>query len=168
MRKATTAVLLTFVVFTAGYAVGKEVGVRNALDHMEPSSGSEPSAAAPERQLIVRYYHSTKRCSTCNRIEALSKKVLETHFADQLASGVLVWETANMDDAWNLSAVAEYGLIRSSLVLSEQHEGVEEDYRVLNKLWDLVSDEAAFVAHVTEAVQLVIDGWDSEPDGEDE
>ena len=162
MRKAATILLLAFVVFTLGYAVGKEVGARRALEHAarDASGGADP--AAPARQLVVRYYHGTKRCSTCNTLEAYAKETLETHFAKALAAKAVVWETANMDQAWNEDAVAEYGLLRSSLVLSDRRSGREDDYRVLNKLWDLTADKPAFVAHVKEAVDMVLAGWRAE------
>ncbi len=164
MRKALTILLLTFVVFTVGYAVGKEVGARSALEHAGPRAAADP-ASVPARQLVVRYYHSTKRCSTCNTLEAYAKEALETHFAEALASKAVVWETANMDQAWNEEAVEEYGLIRSALVLSDLRRGEEDDYRVLKKLWDLTADKQAFLAHVKEAVDVVLSGWRDEDEG---
>lgn len=161
MRKTATILLLTFVVFTAGYAVGKEVGTRNALEHAGPRAAVDP-ATVPARQLVVRYYHGTKRCTTCNTLEAYAKEAIEAHFTDALGARTIVWETANMDQAWNEEAVEEYGLIRSALVLSDRRAGEEDDYRVLNKLWDLTDDKAAFLAHVKEAVDVVFEGWRAE------
>jgi len=175
-RGLLKGVLLTFVVFTAGYAVGKEVGVRRALAHL-PTGGPSSAAAsgalaapgettAPRRRLVARYYHGTKRCVTCNKIEAYAKEALESRFAEDLASGRILWETANMDEIWNADAVRRYGLIRSSLVFLDVEDGEEKDYSVLQRAWDLVGEKDRFFDYVQSEVEMITDGWDA-PDEEE-
>jgi len=171
-RKIATGLLLTFVVFTAGYAVGKEVGVRRVLDRMPDAASTTSSSAASglsERQLVAWYYHSTKRCKKCNTIEAYGKEALETLFADRMASGEITWQVANMDDVWNQGAVQRYGLLRSSLVFVDMLDGVEQDHSVLNRVWELTDDKKTFFAFVESEVEMVIDGWeDTADDGSEE
>lgn len=171
-RKIATGLLLTFVVFTAGYAVGKEVGVRRILHRMPAvvpgSVAGTPTGETPERRLVAWYYHSTKRCKKCNTIEAFGKEALETLFAAQMASGDISWQVANMDDVWNQDAVQRYGLLRSSLVLVDMQDGVEQDHSVLNRVWELTDDKETFFAFVESKVEMVIDGWAEAGDDESE
>ena len=65
-----------------------------------------------------------------------------------MASGEVAWQVANMDDVWNQDAVRRYGLLRSSLVFVEMRDGVEQEHAVLDRVWDLTDDKAAFLAFV--------------------
>lgn len=166
-RRITTGFLLTFVVFTAGYAIGKEVGARRAMDRMpvasvHPTEGVAGSEA-PRRQLVVWYFHATKRCKKCNTIEAFAKETIETRFADKVTTGEVSWQVANMDDIWNQGAVQRYGLLRSSLVLVDMLDGSEQDFDVLDQVWDLTDDKETFLAHVESEVEIVIDEWEDAP-----
>jgi len=168
LRKIGTGLLLTFVVFTAGYAVGKEVGARRALrDRPDPAPSSTAAGDptdAPSRRLVACYFHSTKRCAKCNTIEAYAKEALDTLFPEQIASGEIEWRTANMDDVWNLDAVQRYGLVRSSLVLVDEAGGEERDHSVLESVWDLTEDKRAFFAYVQGEVEILIDARDEDPE----
>lgn len=162
-------ILFVFVVFTAGYAVGKEVGMRRV-----PVPSGEPSAASavgkavtpPTRRLVARYYHATKRCVTCNKIEAQAKAALESRFPELLADGRIVWETANMDAVWNADAVRRYGLVRSSLVFLDMDGSVEDDHVVLNRAWELYDEPARFADYVESVVGMITEYWDAEEDEE--
>jgi len=171
-RRTTTGLLLTFVVFTAGYAIGKEVGVRRALDRMPAAppltAAGTHGSEATRHQLVVWYFHATKRCKKCNTIEAFAKEAIETRFADRLATGEISWQVANMDDIWNQDAVQRYGLLRSSLVLADMVDGIEQDFAVLDQVWDLTDDKETFLAHVESEVELVIDEWEDVQPGDAE
>lgn len=180
------ALLFVFVVFTAGYAVGKEVGVRRALERMPSATGGSAAAASgsaarsaaeseaeatvalPSRRLVARYYHATKRCVTCNKIEKQARAALENRFPEALADGRIVWETANMDDVWNAAAVEHYGLIRSSVVFIDMAGDVEEDYIVLNRAWDLYDEPERFAEYVQSSVEMIQENWVPDDEGEEE
>ena len=170
-RRTTTGLLLTFVVFTAGYAIGKEVGVRRALDRMPapplPTTAGAHGSEARRHQLVVWYFHATKRCKKCNTIEAYAKEALETSFAGQLADGTISWQTANMDDVWNDDAVRRYGLVRSSFVLVDVRDGVEHDYSVLNRAWELTDDKETFLAFVESELEMILDAWAEDDEAEE-
>lgn len=166
LRKTSTVVLLIFAIFTAGYAVGKEVGIRRALSQLPPPTSGSAAASATGNVLQVWYFHSTKRCKKCNRIEAYAKETIETRFADAFADGTITWQAANMDDVWNADAATRYGLVQSSLVLVETLDGEEQDYTVCNRTWDLTGDKDAFIEYVASEVEIVLDGWSDDEDEE--
>ena len=163
-KRVLRALLLTFVVFTAGYAVGKEVGVRRVLDRMPAPAGAVApgNVAAGDsveggRTLIASYFHATKRCAKCNTIEAYAKEALETGFAEDLAAGRIEWRTANLEDVWNADAVRRYGLVRSSLVLVSLVDGAEQEHVVLHRTWDLTDAKETFLAYVASEVEMLLD-----------
>jgi len=171
LRRVITWLLLTFVIFTLGFAVGKEVGVRRALASLPSQVARQPSAAvgesAPANQIAAWYFHGTKRCKKCNTIEAYAKEALETSFAGQLADGTISWQTANMDDVWNDDAVRRYGLVRSSFVLVDVRDGVEHDYSVLNRAWELTDDKETFLAFVESELEMILDAWAEDDEAEE-
>lgn len=169
LRKVATWLLLVFVIFTCGFAVGKEVGVRTALEGVRATETTPQAATGlPAKRIVAWYFHSTKRCKTCNTIEAYAKESLDTRFKDALERGVLTWKTANMDDAWNAEAVERYGLMRSSLVLADMRGGEENDYVVLKRVWDLTDDKETFAAYVASAVDMIFAEWAEADDDESE
>lgn len=171
-KKLVTGALLTFVVFTCGYAVGKEVGVRRVLSRM-PGVGASPMEpvdceAEAADHVVVWYFHGTKRCAKCNAIESLSQETLDQRFADQVESGTVRWRTANMDDAWNADAVRRYGLVRSSLVLVDHRDGAERDHTVLNRVWDFTDRPGLFHEYVASEVEFVLESWAADEDDDEE
>lgn len=173
--------LLAFVVFTAGYGIGKEVGMRRALERSPapapPTAGGEdptgvarstPSATpdTTERRIVAWYFHSTKRCAKCNTIEAYAKEALDTLFPEERASGAIEWRVENMDDLWNADAVRRYGLVQSSLVLVDMLGDQEHGHAVLNHVWDLTDDKKAFFAYVQDEVEMLRDEEEPEASGE--
>jgi len=167
LRKTSMVVLLFFAIFTAGYAVGKEVGARRALSQLPPPASASAAASETGPTLQVWYFHSTKRCKKCNLIEAYAKEAIDTRFADQVAAGTITWQVANTDEVWNADAVTRYGLVQSSLVLVEMLDGEEQDYTVCNSTWALTGDKDAFIEYVASEVEIVLDGW-SDDDGDEE
>lgn len=168
-RRAISGVLLGFVLFTAGFAVGKEVGTRKALEgpRLRAASRPSPCVATPKRQLIAYYFHGTKRCKKCNAIEAYSREALDQEFADYLESGDIVWQTANMDDVWNQELVSTYGLTTSSLVLVDVQDGRELGHTVCHRTWDLVADKETFLAYIQSEVEMYLAEWASDEKVED-
>jgi hypothetical protein len=161
-------VLATFVIFTIGFAVGKEVGARRTLASLPPQdTPTNAGEAAQPNQVAAWYFHSTKRCKKCNTIEAFAKEALETHFAEQMADGTVTWQTANMDDVWNADAVRRYGLIRSSVVLVDMRDGVEQDHAVLSQTWELLDNKENFLAYVESEVEMIIDAWSEDDENEE-
>ena len=96
-KQVIARLLLAFVIFSVGYAVGKEVALRRmqAAVVVPAAPAGESPVAGKNQTLTVLYLHATFRCATCNRMEALAKDVVETEFADELASGRIAWRSAN-------------------------------------------------------------------------
>ena len=104
-----TKLLLIFVIFSIGFATGKEVAMR--------AGGGN---ATVEKQLIdngvvVYFMHARFRCVTCNSMQELTTEVLNTHFADRLAEGTIVLEEVNFQD--NTTLGSRFNVASSRVVL---------------------------------------------------
>lgn len=112
-----------------------------------------PAAAAPGGEgetsgFVAYYFHGNMRCATCRTIEAYSEEAITTGFADELASGHLVWMAVNTDQPQHKHFVTDFELVTKSLVLVEYHQGEVVRFKNLDKIWKLVGDKDAFLDYV--------------------
>lgn len=124
-----------------------------ATPHTPVRSG-EPALppAAPRRVVWVTYFHTTTRCLSCYKIEALSEATVSATFAAALAKGDLVWRTINIDEPRNEHYVDDYQLFTKSVIVSEVVGRKEVRFKNLDLVWRLLGDEAAFARYVTDEV----------------
>ncbi len=88
-----------------------------------------------ESQVLVRYFHSNIRCSTCLAFEDWSKTAAES-FPQELASGKLKWQVINFDEPENKHYIKDYDLAEKSLVLSRIEDGKEVEWKNVEEFWD--------------------------------
>jgi hypothetical protein len=50
------------------------------------------------QKVEVYYFHFTRRCMTCNAVEAESKKAVESLYPNQLKTGKITFKGINLDD----------------------------------------------------------------------
>ena len=113
------------------------------------AAGSSAKGIAPPADGIVAYYfHGEFRCSTCRKLEALSRESIEEGFPEQLKSGELRFEVVNMETPETKHFVEDFQLTTKSLVLVEYKDGKVIRWQNLPKIWELVRNEAKFVRYV--------------------
>jgi len=123
-----------------------------------PVRSGEPALppAAPRRVVRVTYFHTTYRCLSCYKIEALSEAAVSGTFAAALAKGDLVWRTINIDEPWNEHYVNDYQLFTKSVIVSEVIGGKEVRFKNLDRVWKLLGDERAFARYVVDEVSAFV------------
>jgi hypothetical protein len=102
--------------------------------------------------LVVYYFHSTKRCANCLKIEAYTKGALDSNFASPLKDGLIVWRMINTDEDANKHYRDDYQLYTKSVILSAVRGGKEVRWKNLDKVWDFLGDEAAFKKYISDEV----------------
>jgi hypothetical protein len=156
-RGIVTVVLLLFVAACVAYLIRKEAtGPADELIEPAPPTAAQEAAQdlpandgpPPDHQVIAYYFHGAKRCTTCRAIEAGSLAALRDAYADQFADGRLVWRVVQYDTEENEHFIDEFGLFSASLVLVDMQDGEQQDWKMLDKVWQLVSDEDALAAYV--------------------
>ena len=163
-KNIITIVLLLFVGFSLGYVVFKEAVERSEpVEEVgpvveEPAAGDEVVVGEGERQVVVYYFHGSKRCVTCKKLEAYSDEAVKSGFGEELKEGVLEWRVVNTDEPENAHFLKDYQLITKSVVVVEMVDGKQKRWRNLKKIWQLVGDKDEFVAYVQGGVREYLEG----------
>ena len=142
LRRVITGALLVFVTVSVVWAYTGPFG--------RPSAVEPPVADASNAALLVYYFHGDRRCATCVGIEAGARRAVAAEFAAERRAGELELIARNADQPENAHFVEEFELVASSLVLATP-DG--KSHRVLDRVWQLVGDDAAFDAYVVDAVR---------------
>jgi hypothetical protein len=112
----------------------------------------------PETARVVVYFFSTgKECTTCEQIPQYTKATLERNFAPALASGALVYRAIDVDLPQHEHYLNEYKIYTKSVVVELRDRGKLVRWENLEKVWDLVYDEAGFEAYVRDAVRAMLE-----------
>jgi hypothetical protein len=153
---AALAVLAVLLVASAGLAAGPAV----------PAAGNTPATAkvpaapgtpvSPSHRVLAYYFHNTQRCDSCQRIEAYARAALEVAFPKELQDGRLVWLPVNLDEKGNEHYAEDYNLFTKSLVLVEERDGKTVRWKNLPRIWELLTDETKFAAHVQEETRAYL------------
>ena len=99
-----------------------------------------PLQAQAAEQVIVRYFHSDIRCTTCLAFEDWSKTAVEG-FPKELANGTLKWEVINFDMPENQHYLKDYDLAEKSLVLVKQENGKTVRWKNIEEFWDFEENQ---------------------------
>jgi len=150
-KTIVTIALLLFVAVSVVYLVVKETGgklTQNATqpETTSPQTGREPGAPPPASaenttavdRVVAYYFHGNVRCTTCRTIESYAKEAIQTGFADALKDGRLEWRVVNVEESGNDHYVEDFQLTTRSVVLERLAEGKRQDWKNLQRVWELV------------------------------
>lgn len=143
--------MLAFVVSSVAYMAVKDPARSGGGD--APSGDIFAVIDGVEPDVIVYYFYNDIRCTTCKNLEGYTREALETHFAEDLASGAVQWRMLSMDDPANEHYLIDYGLYSKSVVLARLEDGQEVRFINLEEIWDLVYDKPGFIEYIRENVQ---------------
>ena len=139
-----TAALLLFLLAYGGVMISKELGRGNTAI---PAPGQLVADG-----VVVYYFHGRYRCATCDRIERFSRRAVQENFGREIASGHVAWRTVDTDVTSNAHFTKEYLLTTRTVVVVRTRAGAKPVWKKLDRVWDLVGDEAAFKRYVANEV----------------
>jgi len=116
--------------------------------------GQPPQALGSK--VIVYYLHTTARCPSCLKIEAYTAAEVTGSLAGPLGEGRLEWKVINVDEPENAHFTQDYQLYTKSVVVSEMKDGKEVRWKRLDKVWDLLGDQQAFMKYVDDEVRAYL------------
>jgi len=162
LKPLVTVVLLLFVAASVIYLAVRESNKEALSDELPAEAGvvtegDEPAASDPAHQVVAYYFHGTRRCATCLKIEALSDEALKTGFPKVLDNGQLVWRVINFEEPQNEHFVDEYKLYTQALIIVDLLEGKQTRWKNLEKVWQLLRNKAAFMKYVQEEVHAYLE-----------
>jgi hypothetical protein len=91
-------------------------------------------------------------------MERYAREAIEEALAAEINAGLLEWRAVDYDEPANEHFLKEYGLTASALVVLSQGQAGATSWRNLDRIWDLVSDEASFKEYVVETVNAMLRG----------
>lgn len=123
-----------------------------------PATPSTSAPAAPDttalaRRVIAYYFHTDYRCATCRKLEAYSHAAIQAAFANELATGRLVWRLVNVEEKGNEHFVKDYELYTKALVVVDETNGRQVRWKNLEKIWELVTQQEKFYGYVQDEVR---------------
>jgi hypothetical protein len=72
--------------------------------------------AAPAK-IEVFYFHFTRRCTTCQNVENVSKKAVETLYPTQVKNGQVSFQSINLDEKTGEAIGAKYKIEGQTLIV---------------------------------------------------
>lgn len=146
--KTIVRFLLLSVVCLAVALVGYQLFTASAVN------GNDSVSVRPQLKdgINVYYFHGNQRCTTCVRMEGFTKDTLNQYFSQQVNDGQVQLNIINVDLNENQHFIDDYQLIFRTVVIANAKEGVETDWRRLDKIWELANDEAAYQGYLAEEI----------------
>jgi len=145
MKTAALVLALVGGVIAAGTAA---VAVAEQKPKAPPAVAAAP-AASPG--VLVYYFHATTRCATCRTIEAYAHETVASRFAADLEARRLEWRTVNVDEPANRHFIGDFQLYTRSVVVVDAKN--PKRYKVLDRVWQLVRNKAAFQGYVEQEIR---------------
>jgi hypothetical protein len=143
VKKLTTIVLIVFVLASIAVLAVKEFSAKKA---------TAADGVVEGTKIVAYYFHGTKRCPTCTKIERYSQTVIDSFFTQPIKEGKFEFVTMNYDEPQNEHVWNEYQLAAQSLVLVHYKDGVQQKWENLSRIWELVGDEDQFYAYVKDGI----------------
>ena len=117
------------------------------------SYGQDQKESDKKTQVEINYFHRTERCKTCNSIETNIEKVIQTHYADELKSGKLVFNSINYEGEESLDKIEKYEVEDPTLVITKTKKGKETTKDLTDFAFDKSLNEGkVFRAGLQEAI----------------
>ena len=105
-------------------------------------------------KIIIYYFHGSKRCSNCLKIEEFTKNLLTTDFKKELKNGQIELKVLNIEEPQNKYFIKKYKLYTKSLIISNVRDNKETKWKNLEKIWLYLSDEEKFQKYVSDEIKL--------------
>jgi len=147
-------VLLVFAAASLVYLVAAEVSKTD--EPADADAGGAPPTDLPDDAVVVTYFLTDFRCSTCLKIEAYTKEAVEVGFADAVADGRLVWRAVNTDEPGNRHFLDDYQLAAKAVVVSVRRGGKEVAWKNLEDIWFEVGVKDDFLAYIRTEVAAAL------------
>ena len=117
---------------------------------------ADASSETMRSKVVVYYLHTTARCPSCLKIEAFTAAEVTGPLSGPLAEGRLEWKVLNVDEPKNEHFVDDYKLFTKSVVVSEVVNGKEVRWKRLDKVWDYLGDQQAFMKYVDDEIRAYL------------
>ena len=122
----------------------------------EDKGNDKDISDANDHRVIVYYFHGKFRCGTCKRIEKLTKEAVTESFVNEIRTGLVELKVVNVDEKENSHFSKDYKLFTKSVVVSDIVNGKEQQWKNLQKVWELVRNDKAFKEYIRTEIKAYL------------
>jgi len=143
----------------AGVALCVMVGyaVSNASPGANDGHPNSNNSTGPADRVDVVYFHRTQQCYSCRYAEEGTNYTAANYFADELASGKLVFQSLDVQGSQNAAIVQKYGAYGSQLFINTVKDGIDHIEQVTD-IWLVIGKDEAFVEVVKSKIEESLSG----------
>ena len=153
-RRIFGGLLLAFALCALAWSFAKDTQKSNSCcagTFAVPATANAPSAKQEAQPLTVYYFHGTRRCMTCNKIEQLTRAAISASYKDEIEAGKMLFKAVNVEQPENEHFIADFDLATRSVVVQRGTR-----YERLDKVWQLVhGDEDAFRLYISNGIKRI-------------
>ncbi|MBW6515138.1 MAG: hypothetical protein K0B81_00800 [Candidatus Cloacimonetes bacterium] len=136
--------LLAFIIFSIGFAIGKEFALRGVQSDLTSLTGRD-------KKIVVYYLRSTFRCWQCNMIEIYTDKLIRIEFAEYLEDRRLDWRV--VDYLQDSQLANRYNISGNTIIVARFEDGVEVSHTRLDQVMEKVLNQYEFMNYLRNAIK---------------
>jgi hypothetical protein len=103
--------------------------------------------------VVVYYFHASRRCRTCLGIQQTITRTLQERFAEQTASGQLSLVEVDYEAPENRPLVLSYKLAFGSMVVAARKGDSTLKWENCSKVWELARDPEALSDYTEQRIR---------------
>lgn len=123
-----------------------------------PSSAYTLPDGVTVTKLEVFHFHPTRGCATCTAIGKYANATISTYFADELASGKIVFRHINIDLEENRALVELYKVTGSSLMFGVYTSAGTFSSEENIKVWYRTDNQQRFMDYLKSVIEKRLAG----------
>jgi len=154
-KKIVRYLLLTVVCVGLGLVGYQQFGTITAVN---TNNADIATSVSPQLKdgLNIYYFYGNQRCTTCVRMEKFTQSTVMNQFLKQVRDGEMQLNLVNVDLPENQHYIDDYQLVFRTVVIANTHNGVDTDWRRLDRVWELANNELAFSQYLTEEINAMV------------
>ena len=109
-------------------------------------------------KIEVYHFHGTHQCYSCITVGDYAEETINTYFADEVASGKIVFGHINGELPENQELVKKYGVTGSSLWIGVYDSGGKFSKEQNTNVWYKLGDKQEYLAYLKEVIETKLSG----------
>lgn len=101
-------------------------------------------------------FHSTRRCKTCNNIEANTIYTLDTYFAKEMKEGTVTFQIVNIDEDENYKMAEKFEASGTALFLNVKVNGKEKAYNLTTFAFRNGNNKESFTMDLKAKIEVAL------------
>ena len=131
--------------------------VKSELKAPALAAKSLAKTAVKAKTVVVYYFYTNTRCSSCKTIEAYTKEAVGKNFAADYKGWRVEFKGLNVEEEANKHFIQDYWLNSKSVVVQKFSGDKPLKWEKLEKVWQLLGDKFVFMNYVANETKKLVD-----------